>query len=75
MRTRVVLPANTLPPVPDSIAHTAAMTIFRKGIKAGADTDKLQHRAARATSDHAKSFLLRDPDQVLDKGQASTRLH
>jgi hypothetical protein len=75
MRTRAVRPANKLPPVPDSKAHTAAMTIVRGGTKARADTDKLQQRAARATSDRTKFFLLRDPDQVLDKGQASTRLH
>jgi len=74
-RTRVLLPADTLPPVPDSNAHPAAMTILRRGTKVRADMDKLQNRAARATSDHAKSFLLRDPYQVLDKGQAGTRLH
>jgi hypothetical protein len=37
--------------------------------------DKLQHRAAKVTSDHAELFLLRDPDQVLDKGQSGTTLH
>ena len=75
MPTRVELPADTLPPVPDSNAHTAAIAILRSGIKAHAGMDKLQHRTARATSGHATFFLLTDPDQVLDKGQAGTRLH
>jgi hypothetical protein len=73
--TRAVLPANTLAPVSDSNAHTAAIAILRSVIKARADMDMLQDRAGSATSDHAKSFLLRDPDQVLDKGQAGTTLH
>jgi hypothetical protein len=73
--TRVVLPAHTLPPVPDSNAHPAAMTVLPRGTKARADMDKLEKRAARASSDHAKSFLLRDPYQVLYNGQAGTRLH
>ena len=74
-RTRVMIPADTLPPVSDSNAHTAAIAILRSGIKARADMDVLQDRTASATSDHAKTFLLRDPDQVLDKGQAGTTLH
>jgi hypothetical protein len=73
--TRAVLSANTLAPVPGSDAHTAAIAILRSGIKARADMDVLQDRTASATSDHAKTFLLRDPDQVLDKGQAGTTLH
>jgi hypothetical protein len=73
--TRAVLPANTLAPVSDSNAHAAAIAILRSVIKARADMDMLQDRAGSATSDHAKSFLLRDPDQVLDKGQAGTTLH
>jgi hypothetical protein len=72
---RAVLPANTLAPVPDGNARTAAIAILRSVIKAHAGMDKLQHHAAGATSDHAESFLLRDPDQVLDKGQAGTTLH
>jgi hypothetical protein len=75
MRTRAVPPANKLPPVPDSKARAAAMTVVRRRTRARADTDKLQDRAAGDTSDRTKFFLLRDPDQVLDKGQASTRLH
>ena len=75
MRTRVVLPAATSPPVPDSNARTTALTILGVGTEARADMDKLQHRAAKVISDHAEFFLLRDPDQVLDKGQSGTTLH
>src|SRR5580658_7802235 len=75
MRTRVVLPAATLPCVPDSNARTAAMTTLCTRIKARVDMDKPQQRAANVTSDHAEYFLLIDPDQVLDKAQSGTTLH
>jgi len=67
IRTREVLPAATFPPIAVAVLHGRT--------KAHADLDKLQQRAAKFTSDHAESFLLRDPDQVLDKGQAGTTLH
>jgi hypothetical protein len=75
MRTRVTLAAAPFPPVPDSNAHTAAMAPLHRGTNARADMGKLQHRAAKVTSDYAESFLLIDPDQVLDQGQRGTRLH
>jgi hypothetical protein len=75
MHTRVVVPAATFPPVPDGNARTTAVGVLHGRTKARADLDKLQQRAAKFTSGHAEALLLRDPDQVLDKGRPGTRLH